>query len=172
MGSAEMKSDFYRHKFYRDENSGHRWGGKNINHFTFGPGRYYMSTLSLGCFPHLSTTTPPTAMQFSSISDYRLLAVISAQFHFTIWQPRYLCHLDLSGRSISSAGNLHVCISLGPFVRQSVRTVKEEGGCQRPDYFSPLIPECIAHPRGMGFWDILASYEFETRRYKSPSMDV
>lgn len=38
-----------------------------------------------------------------------------------------LCHLDLSGRSISSAGNLHVCISLGPFARHSVRTVKEDG---------------------------------------------
>lgn len=71
----------------------------------------------------------PTAMQFSSIFDYRLLAVISAQSHFTIWQLCYLRHLDLSGCSISSASNLHVCISLGSFVRQrqSVRTVKDEG---------------------------------------------
>lgn len=71
----------------------------------------------------------PTAIQFSSIFDYRFLASVSAQLHFTIWQLCYLCHLDLSGRSISAAGNLHVCISLGSFVRkrQSVRTVKEEG---------------------------------------------
>lgn len=71
----------------------------------------------------------PTAIQCSSIFDYMFLASISAQFHFTIWQLCYLCHLNLSARSISAAANLHVCISLGSFVRkrQSVRTVKEEG---------------------------------------------
>lgn len=91
---------------------------------------------------------PQPAMQFSSIFDYRLLAVISAQFHFTIWQSCYLCYLDLSGRSISSTSNLHVCISLGPFVqqRQSVRTVKEEG---------------ISAPRLV--------FTFDTRAHRSPS---
>lgn len=75
-------------------------------------------------FPHRSI--PRTTTQFSSIFDYRLHALISAQFHFTIWQLRCLCHLDLSGSSISSTGNLHVCISLWSFVRQ--RQKCQDGG--------------------------------------------
>lgn len=48
----------------------------------------------------------------------------SAQFHFAMWQLCYLCHLGLSGRSISAAANSHVCISLGPFVRRK----RQDGG--------------------------------------------
>lgn len=172
MGSAEMKSDFYRHKFYRDENSGHRWGGKNINHFTFGPGRYYMSTLSLGCFPHLSTPPPPdrnaiflhfwlqiACRDLGPVPFYHLTAALSVPF-----RPKWTLHL-LRWQ--------FTCLHLIRAICEAKCQDSERGGgCQRPDYFSPLIPECIAHPRGMGFWDILASYEFETRRYKSPSMDV
>lgn len=101
--------------------------------------------MSLSLFP--PSLHAPTAIQFSSIFDYRFLAVISAQFHFTIWQLCYLCHLDLSGRAISAAGNLHVCISLGSFVRkrQSVRIEEEEG---------------ISAPRLV--------FTFDTRAHRSP----
>lgn len=60
-----------------------------------------------------------TAMQFSSISDYRLLVVISA-WYLAIRQRCHQCHSDLSERSISVAANLHVCISLSLFVKANM----------------------------------------------------
>lgn len=94
--------------------------------------------------PSASFPNPPSPIRnaISSIFDYRLLAVISAQFHFTIWQLCYLCHWDLSGRSISSTGNLHVCISLGPFVKATAKHL----GSGRGGNFSAQISFHLWYP--------------------------
>lgn len=76
---------------------------------------------------NLHTVSPaPNCIAISLLFYYRSPAVIGTQSHFTTWQLSYLCHLDLNGHSISSTANLHGCVPLNPFVRRSVRTVKEK----------------------------------------------
>lgn len=75
----------------------------------------------LSLCPHLST---PNCNDISLHFWIQIAATNSPQFHFTIWQLCYPCYLYLTGRSISSAANLHVCIS---FVRWSVSAVKKGG---------------------------------------------
>lgn len=85
--------------------------------------------------------------------------MISTRFHFTIWQLRYLCHLHLSWHSISSDGNLHVCILFGPFVRQSVRTVNEDR-ISAPRLVFTFDTKAYRSATRMGFWKGSCRYTY------------
>lgn len=78
--SEEMRRRFYGHKFYRRKNVWLETGRRDeINHFTFSPGAPHINMAAL--------PVPPARVpqcNFPSIFDYRLLAMISAHFHFTI----------------------------------------------------------------------------------------
>lgn len=79
-GGGEMRRRFYGRKFYRHKNVWTETGRRDeINHFTFSPGTPHVNTAAL--------PVPPARVpqcNFPSIFDYRLLAMISAHFHFTI----------------------------------------------------------------------------------------
>lgn len=101
--------------------------------------------------------------------------MISTRFHFTIGQLRYLCHLHLSWHSISSDGNLHVCILFGPFVRQrqSVRTVNEDR-ISAPRLVFTFDTKAYRSATRMGFWKgkFLSKLQGWKQLFKGPAADT